>query len=125
MDVVSIGETMVLFSPNENGQLRYVQNFSTRIAGAETNTLIGLAKLGYKTGWISKIGKDEFGKRIRNSVRGEGVDVSFLTEDENAPTSLFIKEQTTAAHDIIGLEGLSVSTMLRNPHLAKAISEVS
>jgi len=96
MDVVSIGETMVLFSPDQNGQLRYAKDFTSRIAGAETNTLIGLAKLGYQTGWISKVGKDELGKRIVNSVRGEGVDTSFVQEDATAPTGLFLKEQTTA-----------------------------
>jgi 2-dehydro-3-deoxygluconokinase len=95
MDVVSLGETMILFSPENTGQLRYNQNYSSRIAGAETNTLIGLAKLGYQTGWISRVGKDELGKRIISSVRGEGVDTSFVKEDESAPTGLFIKERTT------------------------------
>lgn len=31
MDVVSIGETMVLFTPNVGGQLRYTRNFSSKI----------------------------------------------------------------------------------------------
>ncbi|MEC0297334.1 sugar kinase [Peribacillus frigoritolerans] len=95
MDVVSLGETMILFSPEETGQLRYNRNYSSRVAGAETNTLIGLAKLGYQTGWMSRVGKDELGKRIIASVRGEGVDTSFVKEDESAPTGLFLKERTT------------------------------
>lgn len=72
MDVVSIGETMVSFTPNTNGQMRYAQQFSKRVAGAETNTLIGLAKLGHQTGWISNVGNDEFGFAILSSIRGEG-----------------------------------------------------
>ncbi|MDQ7860749.1 PfkB family carbohydrate kinase [Peribacillus frigoritolerans] len=64
MDVVSLGETMIIFSAEETGQLRYNRNFTSRVAGAETNTLIGLAKLGYQTGWMSRVGKDELGKRI-------------------------------------------------------------
>lgn len=95
MDVVSLGETMILFSPEETGQLRYNRNYSSRVAGAETNTLIGLAKLGYQTGWMSRVGKDELGKRIIASVCGEGVDTSFVKEDESAPTGLFLKERTT------------------------------
>jgi 2-dehydro-3-deoxygluconokinase len=94
MDVVSLGETMILFSPETTGQLRYAQNFSSKVAGAETNTLIGLAKLGYQTGWISRLGKDEFGKRILSTVRGEGVDVRYVTLDKTAPTGLFLKEKT-------------------------------
>lgn len=91
MDVVGIGETMVLFTPQTNGLMRYARNFSSRFAGAETNTLIGLSRLGHKAGWISKLGKDEFGNYIISSVRGEGVDVSQVTKDESAPTGVFFK----------------------------------
>jgi 2-dehydro-3-deoxygluconokinase len=92
MDVISIGETMVLFSPNTLGKLRYTNQYTSRIAGAETNTLIGLAKLGHKTGWISRLGRDEFGELILNNVRGEGVDVSRVVMDEEAPTGVLFKE---------------------------------
>ncbi|MED1420542.1 sugar kinase [Bacillus smithii] len=92
MDVVSIGETMVLFTPETKGLMRYSTQFSSKIAGAETNTLIGLSRLGHSTGWISRVGKDEFGELILASVRGEGVDVSQVKKDENAPTGVFFKE---------------------------------
>lgn len=92
MDVVSIGEAMVLFTPDTQGQMRYARNFSSKMAGAETNTLIGLAKLGHKTGWISRIGKDEFGSYVLSAVMGEGVDTSQVTTDKNAPTGIFFKE---------------------------------
>lgn len=92
MDVVSIGETMVLFTPDTQGQMRYARNFSSKMAGAETNTLIGLAKLGHRTGWISSVGKDEFGSFILSAVRAEGVDTSQVTTDKSAPTGIFFKE---------------------------------
>jgi len=91
MDVVGIGETMVLFSPEANGAIRYARKFSSRCAGAETNTLIGLARLGHKTGWISKIGNDELGEFIITAIRGEGVDTSMVTRDSSAPTGIFFK----------------------------------
>jgi 2-dehydro-3-deoxygluconokinase len=92
MDVVSIGETMVLFTPHTQGQMRYARNFSSRIAGAETNTVIGLAKLGHQAGWISRVGKDEFGSVITSTVRGEGVDISQVSFDHEAQTGVFFKE---------------------------------
>lgn len=92
MDVIGIGETMVLFTPEKNGQMRYARDFSSRIAGAETNTLIGLSKLGHKVGWISKVGDDEFGASILSFVKGEGVDVSQVKMEKNAPTGVFFKE---------------------------------
>lgn len=98
MDVVSIGETMVLFTPETRGQMRYARNFSSKIAGAETNTLIGLAKLGHQTGWISRLGKDEFGAFVLSAVRGEGVDTSQVWQDETAPTGIFFKEFMNEDH---------------------------
>ena len=98
MDVISLGETMVLFNPHSTGKMRYCQDFSTKVAGAESNTLIGLSKLGYQTGWISRVGKDELGARILSTLRGEGVDVSFVIRDEDAPTGLFLKEKTNERH---------------------------
>lgn len=91
MDIVSIGETMVLFSPEANASMRYARNYSSRCAGAETNTLIGLARLGHKVGWISKVGKDELGDFILGSVRGEGVDTSLVKRDLESPTGIFFK----------------------------------
>ncbi|WP_080875253.1 sugar kinase [Oceanobacillus timonensis] len=96
MDVLSIGETMVLFSPQTSGQLRYANDFSARIAGAETNTLIGLAKLGHQTSWISRVGDDELGAKIVSAVRGEGVDTTYVKQDKEASTGLFLKEKTNA-----------------------------
>jgi 2-dehydro-3-deoxygluconokinase len=75
MDVVSLGETMVLFTPETNGLMRYSKSYSSKIAGAETNTLIGLSRLGHETAWISRVGRDEFGEMLLASVRGEGVGV--------------------------------------------------
>ncbi len=92
MDVISIGETMVLFTPITMGKMRYANQFTSRIAGAETNTLIGLSRLGHRTGWISQLGKDEFGTQILTTTKGEGIDVSQVTIDEKAPTGVFFKE---------------------------------
>lgn len=93
MDVLSIGETMIAFSPNEVGPMRYARDFSTHIAGAETNTLIGLEKLGVRTGWISQLGNDELGHRILSFVRGEGINVDSVKLTDEARTGIFLKEK--------------------------------
>ncbi|WP_239749709.1 sugar kinase [Mammaliicoccus sp. O-M53] len=93
MDVLSIGETMVVFSPNEVGPMRYAHSFTSHIAGAETNTLIGLEKLDIKTGWISQLGNDELGHKILSFVRGEGINVDAVQLIEDAPTGIFLKEK--------------------------------
>lgn len=72
MDLVIFGETMILFNPFTKRPLRYVHSFQKSIAGAESNVAIALARLGYSTGWFSRLGNDEFGSYILSVVRGEG-----------------------------------------------------
>ncbi len=92
LDLVTLGESMVLFVPTGSGPLRHARNFRRFVAGAESNTAIGMARLGLKAGWISRLGKDEFGRTILNTIREEGVDVSKVIPDEHAPSGVFFKE---------------------------------
>ncbi|MGW6297624.1 sugar kinase [Peribacillus butanolivorans] len=92
MDVVTIGETMTVFTPNEEGPLRHARSFSMKFGGAESNVAIGLSRLGHRSRWISRLGEDEFGDAMHSFIRGEGVDVSYVTRDANAPTGVFFKE---------------------------------
>jgi 2-dehydro-3-deoxygluconokinase len=93
MDVVTFGESMVLFGPDSSGPLRYVQNFNKSIAGAESNVAIALAKLGHQVGWFSKLGDDEFGRYIQTTIRGEGVDVSRVIVEPLKSTGILFKER--------------------------------
>ncbi|MGI8316711.1 sugar kinase [Halobacillus mangrovi] len=96
MDVITLGESMVLFSPKSSGLMRYASDFSAKVAGAESNVAIGLSRLGHKAGWISRLGEDEFGTKIHSFVRGEGVDVTQVHFDQSASTGLYFKEKITA-----------------------------
>lgn len=96
LDVVTLGEAMVLFVPGRTGLLRYATHFERSVAGAESNTAIGLTRLGHRAGWISRVGNDEFGQCILTYLRGEGVDVSHVLVDDEAPTGVFFKERRRA-----------------------------
>lgn len=91
-DIVTLGETFTVFVPNQSGPLRYVQSFFKVVGGAESNVAIAASRLGHTTGWISRLGKDEFGAFVYNFLRGEGVDVSKALYDETAPTGVNFKE---------------------------------
>ena len=97
MDVVTIGETMVLFTPDTTGAMRYANTYSRKFGGAESNLAIGLARLGHQSGWISAVGDDELGKAMLSFIRGEGVDVSEVKVDPTAPTGLYFKEIRNSA----------------------------
>jgi len=92
LDVITFGESMVLFNPGEKGPLRHIHQFTKSIAGAESNVAIALSRLGIKVGWFSKVGNDEFGRYIQFMIRGEDVDVSRTRISEDKPTGLLFKE---------------------------------
>ncbi len=96
MEVLTFGETMAVFTPESNGPLRYVNNFSKHIGGADSNVAIALARLGHESAWFSKVGNDEFGRYIKNTIRGEGVDVSRLKFTSEASTGLLFKERLSS-----------------------------
>lgn len=92
LDVITMGETMVAMTAENTGSIKYADRFSKHIAGAESNFAIGITRLGFDAGWISKVGKDPLGDFVEFSVRGEGVDVSELKRDSERPTGLMVKE---------------------------------
>ena len=91
-ELITIGETMAVMSPREQGPLRYVGDYKLRMAGAESNVAVGLCKLGHTAGWISRLGDDEMGAYVLNAVRAEGVDCSNVIIDEEHRTGLMLKE---------------------------------
>lgn len=91
-DVITIGEAMIAFDPGATGPLKFVNTFEKKVGGAELNLAIGCARLGLKSGYISRLGNDEFGKYIQNFARGEGIDISQVKLVNGYPTSLNFKE---------------------------------
>lgn len=90
--VLTLGDAMITLNPAENGPLRFVTHFERKVGGAELNFAIGCARLGIRAKWLSRLGKDEFGRVIYNFARGEGVDMSDIAFVEGYPTSLNFKE---------------------------------
>ena len=55
LDVMTFGESMAMFYANEAGGLHEASSFSKAFAGAETNVAVGLSRLGFRVGWMSKV----------------------------------------------------------------------
>jgi 2-dehydro-3-deoxygluconokinase len=96
LDVVTLGETMVLLLAEQSGPMREATTFRRHIAGAESNLAIGLSRLGQTAGWFSRVGDDEFGRAVVFRVRGEGVDTSHVLHDPLAPTGMVVRERREA-----------------------------
>lgn len=99
LDVLSMGETMALLVAQEPGPLAEVQSFSKRIAGADTNVAIGLARLDFKVGWVSRLGADSFGSYVRKTIEAEGVDTSQVETDPQRSTGFMLKSRSVGGSD--------------------------
>lgn len=100
-DVVTIGESMVLFQPIGDKAIKYEPLFTKSLAGAESNIAIGLTRLGKKVKWISRVGSDPFGDFVISTLAGEGVDVSDVIRDSNNPTAIYFKEFKTLGDPMV------------------------
>ena len=86
-DVTALGELLIDFTENGvSGQGNPL--FEANPGGAPCNVLAMLAKLGYKTSFIGKVGKDFFGEQLRTAIEEAGIDASHLLMDEVIHTTL-------------------------------------
>lgn len=86
-DVMALGELLIDFTMN--GQSEQGNNmFEACPGGAPCNVLALLNKMGKKTAFIGKVGKDQFGALLRDTITEAGIDASNLMVDENVNTTL-------------------------------------
>ncbi len=86
-DVVALGELLIDFT--ENG-LSSQGNplMEANPGGAPCNVLAMLNKLGKKTAFIGKVGRDQFGTMLKTVVEESGTDVINLMMDDEVHTTL-------------------------------------
>lgn len=101
LDVITIGEAMAMFVATQTGDLAEVEQFIKRVAGAELNVATGLARLGLKVGWVSRVGNDSFGRFVLNSLKKEGIDAQGVTLDERYATGFQLKSKVENGTDPI------------------------
>ncbi|PUA18615.1 sugar kinase [Glaciimonas sp. PCH181] len=99
LDVITYGEAMALFVATETGDLGDVTSFVKRAAGAELNVAIGLARLGFKVGWASRVGADSFGRFVLKTLADENIDTGAVTVDPQYRTGFQLKSRSDDGSD--------------------------
>jgi ribokinase len=61
------------------GEESFILSTSEAAGGSAANTIVGLARLGIKTGFIGKVANDHEGQLLLNDFRREGVNVDGIT----------------------------------------------
>ena len=86
-DVIAMGELLIDFTMN--GQSEQGNNlFEACPGGAPCNVLAMLNKLGKKTAFLGKVGDDQFGRLLRDTISSAGIDASNLLTDDEVNTTL-------------------------------------
>ena len=86
-DVTAMGEMLIDFTVN--GQSDQGNNlFEACPGGAPCNVLAMLNKLGRKTAFIGKVGEDQFGRLLRDTIDELGIETKGLLLDREIHTTL-------------------------------------
>lgn len=86
-DVTALGELLIDFT--ENGMSAQGNPImEANPGGAPCNVLAMLEKLGKKTAFIGKVGKDMFGEQLKTAVEEVGIDTRNLIMDDEVHTTL-------------------------------------
>ena len=91
LDLVAIGRSSVdLYGAQIGGRLEDMGSFQKYIGGSPTNIACGTARLGLKSGLITRVGDEHMGRFIREELQREGVDVRGVTTDPARLTALVL-----------------------------------
>ena len=91
LDLIAIGRSSVdLYGQQVGGRLEDMASFSKAVGGCPTNIAIGTARLGLKSGLVTRVGDEHMGRFIREQCAREGVDVSGIKTDPARLTALVL-----------------------------------
>ncbi len=95
-DVVTLGETMLRFTPPALRRLEQTLEFELHVGGSESNTAVGLSRLGLKVAWLSRLTDNGLGHIIARTIASHGVDTSQIVWTSEDRVGLYFLEEGKA-----------------------------
>ena len=88
VDLLTVGESMLRFSVPSGRLLVDAPAFDVHVAGTESNVAVAVARMGFVARWLSRLPNNILGRRIADTISGQGVDCSHVvwTDTERAGT---------------------------------------
>ncbi|KRA50761.1 bifunctional 5-dehydro-2-deoxygluconokinase/5-dehydro-2-deoxyphosphogluconate aldolase [Devosia sp. Root635] len=91
LDVITIGRASVdLYGQQIGTRLEDVGSFAKSVGGCPTNIAVGTARLGLKSGLITRVGNEQMGRFIREQLVREGVETKGIATDPDRLTALVL-----------------------------------
>ena len=89
IDITTIGE--ILIDLTQSGRTEQgIPRFDANPGGAPANLAVAAARLGARTAFIGRVGKDSFGDYLKRCLAENEVDVRGMSVDEKARTTLAV-----------------------------------
>jgi len=122
VDVVTFGELLIDFVSTESGvSLVEAPAFVKAAGGAPANVAVGLARLGVSTGFMGKVGDDDFGHFLAQTLAENSVDVSALLFSDEARTALaFVSLGADGERDFMFYRHPSADMLIRPEEIDRA-----
>ncbi len=99
-EVVSLGEAMLRLSVPVGARLDDMRSLDVEIGGAEGNVCVALARLGRRTGWVSRLPDHSLGHYVVRGLRADGVDVSAVRRAPGERMGAYFIEYATTPRSI-------------------------
>lgn len=91
LDVITIGRSSVdLYGQQIGSRLEDIASFAKSVGGCPANIAIGTARLGLKSGLITRVGDEQMGRFIREQSTREGVATDGIITDKERLTALVL-----------------------------------
>ncbi len=117
--VTALGEILIDFTFagfSDRGERLFEQN----PGGAPANVLAAVSKLGGKTAFIGKVGKDMHGEFLKNILKKHQIDTSSLIETDEAFTTLaFVNLDKNGERSFSFSRKPGADTLLRDEEISK------
>jgi 2-dehydro-3-deoxygluconokinase len=114
-DIVALGEPLYELNQQEDG--RFLAGFG----GDTSNVVIAASRLGAKTAYVSRLGRDLFGEAIQALWRTEGVDQSAVAIDSEAPTGLYFVTHSEGGHEFTYRRKGSAAGLMREAEVPEKL----
>jgi 5-dehydro-2-deoxygluconokinase len=91
LDVITIGRCSVdLYGQQIGSRLEDITSFAKSVGGCPANIAIGTARLGLRSGLVTRVGDEQLGRFIREQMAREGVALDGIRVDPTRLTALAI-----------------------------------
>lgn len=91
LDVITVGRCSVdLYGQQIGSRLEDVTSFAKSVGGCPSNIAIGTARLGLRSGLITRVGNEQMGRYVKEQMAREGVALDGIATDPKRLTSLVL-----------------------------------